>query len=241
MKLTVFGANGPTGRLLTRRALAEGHHVVAVTRRPDHFPIEHARLGVGGADVHDGGAVRLAVTDADAVLSTLGSPFTRAEVTVYSQGSANIMAAMRAAGVRRLVCVTSSAMAPHPEPLGGILFERVVQPYVVKRLGRTVYDDMRRMESMVSTSGLDWTIVRPSGLFGAPSVSHYEVALDHIGHRFTARVDLADCMLRAVTEGSDVGAAIAVATTAAEPSMAKLLWREGFRKGRGAYVAAGAQ
>ena len=44
MKLAVFGANGPTGRLLTGLALDEGHGVVAFTRRPDSFPIEHADL-----------------------------------------------------------------------------------------------------------------------------------------------------------------------------------------------------
>ncbi|WP_406725740.1 hypothetical protein WJ438_15240 [Streptomyces sp. GD-15H] len=31
MRITVFGANGPTGRLLTGRALAAGHRGSAVT------------------------------------------------------------------------------------------------------------------------------------------------------------------------------------------------------------------
>lgn len=35
MNLTIFGANGPTGRLLTRLAIDAGHRVVAVTRHPD--------------------------------------------------------------------------------------------------------------------------------------------------------------------------------------------------------------
>ena len=34
MKLAVFGANGPTGRLLTQLALDEDHDVVAFTRHP---------------------------------------------------------------------------------------------------------------------------------------------------------------------------------------------------------------
>ena len=32
MRIVVFGANGATGRLLTRQALAAGHQVAAVTR-----------------------------------------------------------------------------------------------------------------------------------------------------------------------------------------------------------------
>src|SRR5580704_410392 len=185
MKLAVFGANGPTGRLLTKLALDEDHGVVAFTRHPDAFPIEHRNIDVVGGDVHDPDAVASAIDGTDAVVSTLGVPFAKTPITVYSDGVAKIMAGMHAAGTKRLVCVTSSAVGPYPEPLGGFIFEKIVQPYVVNKLGKTVYDDMRRMEAMVSASDLAWTIVRPSGLFEAPTVSGYDVALDHVPYRFT--------------------------------------------------------
>jgi putative NADH-flavin reductase len=171
-----------------------------------------------------------AIAGVDAVISALGVPFAKTAVTVYSDGIANIVAGMRVAHAKRLVCVTSSALAPHPEPLGGFFFEKVIQPYVVNKLGKTVYDDMRRMEAIVSASELAWTIVRPSGLFEASSVSAYGVALDHIGHRFTARIDLADCLLREVVGDLHVQTAIAVASPDAHPSMLKLVWQEGLRK-----------
>jgi putative NADH-flavin reductase len=230
MKLAVFGANGPTGRILTRLALDEGNEVVAFTRRPDSFPIEHSGLEVVAGDVHDPAAVVGAVVGTDAVLCTLGVPFAKTPVTVYSEGAANIMAEMHTAGIKRLVCVTSSAVAAHPEALGGFLFEKVMQPYVVKVLGRTLYDDMRRMEELVRRSDLVWTIVRPSGLFESPEVTPYEVARDHIGHRFTSRTDLADCLLRQATDDEYTQATIAIATTAIKPNMLKLIWREGIRK-----------
>jgi uncharacterized protein YbjT (DUF2867 family) len=230
MKLVVFGANGPTGRLLTRLALDEGHEVVAFTRRPDAFPLEDRRLSVVGGDVYDAGAVAGAIEGTGAVLSTLGVPFAKTPITVYSQGATNIIAGMRAAGVKRFACVTSSAVSPHPEPLGGFVFEKIMQPYVVNKLGRTTYDDMRRMEAIVAGSDLAFTIVRPSGLFEAPAVSPYEVAPDHIGHRFTARIDLADCLLRQAEDDAWARSTIAVATPGAKPSMLKLIWREGIRK-----------
>lgn len=230
MKLTVFGANGPTGRLLTRLALDGGHAVVAFTRRPDAFPIEHRRLEVRAGDVHDPIAVASAIDGTDAVLSTLGVPFGKAPVSVYSDGVANMIAGMHAGGIKRLACVSSSAVGPHPEPLGGFIFEKIMQPYVVNKLGKTVYDDMRRMEAIVSDSDLAWTIVRPSGLFEARAVAAYGVAIDHIGHRFTARIDLADCLLRQALEDTYVRSTIAVATPSAKPSMLKLIWQEGIRK-----------
>jgi putative NADH-flavin reductase len=230
MKLAVFGANGATGRLLTQLALDEDHDVVAFTRHPETFPIEHRRLEVAAGDVHDAAAVASAIDGTDAVLSTLGVPFAKTPITVYSDGIANIIAGMRAAGIKRLACVSSSAVGPHPEPLGGFIFEKIMQPYVVNKLGKTVYDDMRRMEAMVSASDLAWTIVRPSGLFEAPVVSAYDVAIDHIGYRFTARIDLADCLLRQALDDTSVRSTVAVATPSAKPSMLKLIWQEGIRK-----------
>ncbi|MFJ9352182.1 NAD(P)H-binding protein [Streptomyces sp. NPDC101237] len=61
MNIVVFGANGPTGRQVTAQALAEGHTVTAVTRRPERFPAGDARLRVAAADVFDPAAVSRAV------------------------------------------------------------------------------------------------------------------------------------------------------------------------------------
>jgi len=230
MKLAVFGANGPTGRLLTRLALDEDHDVVAVTRHPDAFPLEHPQLEVAGADVHNAGAVAAALDGSDAVLSTLGVPFAKTPINVYSDGVAHIIAGMRAAGIKRIACVSSSAVGPHPEPLGGFVFEKIMQPYVVNKLGKTLYDDMRRMESMLFDSDRAWTIVRPSGLFEARAVSAYRVAVDFVPFRFTARIDLADCLLRQALDDTYSRTAIAVATPDARPSMVKLIWQEGIRK-----------
>ncbi|HEX3540220.1 MAG TPA: NAD(P)H-binding protein [Acidimicrobiales bacterium] len=230
MKLAVFGANGPTGRLLTKLALGEEHEVVGFTRHPETFPIEHVGLTVVTGDVHDAAAVAGAIDGVDAVISTLGVPFAKSPVTVYSDGGGKIMAAMRAEGVKRFVCVTSSVLGPHPEPLGGFVFEKIMQPYVVSKLGKTTYDDMRRLEAIVSESDLAWTIVRPSGLFEAPAVSGYVVAPDYVGYRFTARIDLADCLLRQALADTHVHAAIAVATPSAHPSILKVIWQEGIRK-----------
>src|SRR4051794_28989840 len=99
MKLVIFGANGQTGKLVTKQALAEGHAVTAVTRHPEAFPLCHERLHVLGGDVYDPKSVEQAVEGQDAVLSTLGVPFTGKPITVYSQGMAHIVQAMKKYGV----------------------------------------------------------------------------------------------------------------------------------------------
>jgi len=163
-------------------------------------------------------------------VSVLGVPFGKEPIHVYSAGSTHVLAAMRRHGVDRLLAVSSSTMSPHPEQDGGVVFRRVMQPYVTNRLGRTLYDDMRRMEATIADSGLAWTIVRPSGLFDLPAVTDYVVAEDHLPGRFTARIDLADCLLRLVDDDRFVATAAAVTTVAVRPSIASIIWREGIRK-----------
>ena len=232
MRLTIFGANGPTGRRLTRQALGAGHDVVAFTRRPDSFPglpDLPGRLDVVGGDVLDPAAVERAVKGGDAVVSTLGVPFGRTPVRTYSEGVANIVDAMRSHDLTRLVCVTSSAVEPHRQP-GGFVFNRMVQPFVVGVVGRTVYEDMRRMEALVRETELDWTVVRPSGLFHREGVGDYDVAPGFLPGRFTSRADLADALLRLAVDRGHEREVVSVVSGPPHPSMVKLIWREAVGK-----------
>jgi putative NADH-flavin reductase len=230
MNIVIFGANGPTGRLLTEQTLAAGHTVTAVTRNPDAFPLKNARLQVMRGDVCDLSSVEQAIAGKDAVLSTLGVPFNRKEITVYSQGVGHIVQAMNKHGVRRLVCVSSSATEPHIDPKGGFFFERILQPTIINTIGKTLYIDMRRMEAIVKNSNLDWTIVRPSGLFETPEVTPYKMAETYIRGRFTSRADLASCMLHQLTNDQYLKKVVAVGTFAVQPSMLKLIMKEAFQK-----------
>src|SRR6478752_626946 len=115
MRITVFGANGPTGRHLTDQALAAGHQVTAVTRRPGSLPAR-AGLTAAVADATDPAAVDAAVEGADAVLSALGARFSKEPITLYSQSAAAITRAMDRHGVRRLLVISSSIADPDWRP-----------------------------------------------------------------------------------------------------------------------------
>jgi nucleoside-diphosphate-sugar epimerase len=230
MRIVIFGANGPTGRLLTRLSAAAGHDAFAVTRQPDAFPIDDPRVRVVHGDVLDPEDVDGVVKGSDAVLSALGVPFGKDPVEVYSRGAQHMLASMRRHDVRRLVVVSSGAVTGQDEPTGGIVFNRVMQPYVMNKLGKTVYDDMRRMEALVSASEVDWTILRPSGFYELPDVTKYSLTEEHGPGRFTARVDLADAMLRQVREQYFVGKVGHVITTESNPSMLSMMLREARKK-----------
>ena len=66
-------------------------------------------------------------------------------------------------------------------------------------------------------------------MFTYGAVTDYRLAEDHLPGRFTAREDLAACLLRQTSDRSFVNKVAAVATVAVQPSMLQLIWREGIR------------
>jgi putative NADH-flavin reductase len=203
--------------------------VIAVTRHPGQIPPGDG-LSVIRADVTDAAAVDAAVAGGEAVASTLGVPYSRRPITVYSAGTANIIAAMENHGVRRLVVSGTVAIDPGYRASDSLLFTRVMEPLFMRLPGKTLYADNRRMEALILASSLDWTIVRACWLFDAATVSRYQLTEGTIRGMFTARADLAACLLAQLTSDTYVRKTIGVVTTAGTPSIPRQIWREGVMK-----------
>jgi nucleoside-diphosphate-sugar epimerase len=108
VRLTIFGATGPTGRRLLERAIAEGHEVTAFARDPSRLKAQHERLRVVRGDAFDAADVEGAVADAEAVISVLGgepsNPLRPSRSGDRngpgSAGARHIVAAMKEHGIR---------------------------------------------------------------------------------------------------------------------------------------------
>jgi putative NADH-flavin reductase len=87
----------------------------------------------------------------DAVLSVLGTRGLGA-TSVLEDSSRATIAAMRSAGVNRLVILSSALLDAH---IG------VVNRIVSRTLLRHFSSDQRAMEKLVTASDLDWTVLRP--------------------------------------------------------------------------------
>jgi putative NADH-flavin reductase len=209
MRITVFGATGGTGRHVVEQALEAGHQVTAVVRDPTRLAIAATDgLTVVTAQLDDRAAVGRAVAGADAVVDTLG-PHGTGPTTVRADAASVIIAAMREAGVRRLVVV--SAVGAHTEGDGP--FIRFVVKPVLGYILRHAFADMRAMEAIVRASGLDWTIVLPPQLTDGPRTGKVrrQVGGNVRGSYRIARADLAAAVLQAVTDDAVRGASLSVA------------------------------
>jgi uncharacterized protein YbjT (DUF2867 family) len=106
----------------------------------------------------------------------------------------------------------------------------VLKPVIGNTFGRTLYDDMLRMEKLVRDSDLDWTIVRPSGLFHTDGVTDYLTGVAFVKGQYTSRADLADFLLRQASETEFVRQAAALITVDPQPTVMQLIRNEALAK-----------
>jgi putative NADH-flavin reductase len=191
VKVTVFGANGGTGKQVVDQALAAGHEVTAVARNPETVPGDRDRLTVVRGDVHDLASVEAAVAGSDAVVSVLGVADRKQPTKVYSDGVGNMVRAMKADGPRRIIALSADGVEPNPNVNIG---QRLVTALVVGRILRNQYTDMVEMERVLAESDTDWTVLRPPRLSDKERTGEYRFTVgEPIGPcSGISRADLAD-------------------------------------------------
>jgi hypothetical protein len=143
------------------------------------------------------------------VLSVLAPSGNQPAYTV-SRGIDNILAAMKAHGVRRLIIsVGAGVRDPRDTPtpvhaLFGVL---------VKLLSRAVYEDMRQAAEKVRASDLDWTIVRVPRLVDGPaSAGVWSGYVSKEMGTSLRRADLAAAMLKQLSDRTHIRQAPAISS-----------------------------
>ena len=147
----VLGGGGFVGRHVVNRLVQDGKRVVVPTRRRENARhlILLPTVDVVDADIHDPPALARLAANAAAVVNLVGilneagrNTFAR----VHAELAQKVVAACRAAGVRRVVQM--SALNASPE--GPSRYQR----------------SKGEAEAAIVASGLDWTIFQPSVIFG---------------------------------------------------------------------------
>jgi len=196
MKIVLWGATGLTGHEILNQAIDAGHEVKAVTRKPSLIEVEHATLSVVQGDVLNPQSVQEAVAGGEVVISALGSgaSFAKARkpTTIYSEGFANIIAAMRKHNIRRFIALLSVGTVPDPN-------EALIHKLIIRPLIRDTYDDMRRAENFLDDcNDIDWIGIRPLRLMNTPRTGKYRTAANILspGGVKISRADVAEFILK---------------------------------------------
>jgi nucleoside-diphosphate-sugar epimerase len=153
--IALTGATGFVGQTVLDEAERRGLTVRALTRRPQ---VARGSVTWIAGDLTSQSALAELLSGADAVIHIAGltnSPDPAAFRTCNVDGTAALIAAAEAARVERFVFVSSlSAREPELSAYGASKAEA---------------------EKLVEASGLDWTIVRPPGVYGPRDVDYFEM------------------------------------------------------------------
>lgn len=204
MKLLIVGATGGLGRATVAEAVRRGHDVSALVRDPAAADLPEPVARVRG-DVLDPASLVAAVSGRDAVICALGTPSPRRPSTLLGDGTRNLVAAMKSARVRRLVCVTLLGTAESRRQAS--LFYR----HVILRVLAPMVPDKEDQERVVRECGLEWVLVRPPRFTGGPGRPPRVMRAGDKGRAgHVARQQLARILLDAAERPDYVGQAITV-------------------------------
>lgn len=204
--IAVFGASGLTASECVYQAIKDGDNVVGFTRNPSNLVVPK---GSGGADAekpfsdpnltmiagdvcNPADVAKVFENDIDGVVIALGGKTSDVGVTMLTDGTNNIMAAMKEKGVKRVAVITSIG-AGDSKNQAPFAF-KVLMMTVMKK----IFTDKNNQEDAVSKSGLEYCIVRPGGLTVDPPTGVINVIDGEAGS--IPRADVAQFCLEAVKD-----------------------------------------
>ncbi len=187
IKIVIIGATARTADELVPQALWRGHEVIAFARRPQRVRFKsHPRLTIAKGDVYDQESIEAVLTGDEIVISIYGPRVDPAEevpeTDLMSQGTTNIINAMKIKGNTKLM-VTGSMAARRVKEAGftadtpktdDITPETTLWIYNL----RGPYNDMLKMEEITKQSDLDYIILRPGQLVIEPPRGDVRIAVD---------------------------------------------------------------
>ena len=206
MKLLILGGTGATGKHLVAQALEAGHDVAVLARDAARAGPQRPRLRVMVGDLQDSTALADALRGQDAVISALGRGYSFKSEHLIERTVPGIIAAMKAAGVRRLLFTSALGVGP------SVADSPVLARLFFRTLLRGIYADKLIGDQLIRSSGLDWTIVQPSQMTDGRLTRTYRSGerLAMSGMPRISRADVAHFLLHAAGDAGAVGKTIVV-------------------------------
>jgi uncharacterized protein len=152
MDLLVLGATGRTGRRAVAEALARGHKVTALVRRPGSAPA--GTVEVNGEATNEV-ALKNALEGKDAVLIALAGS-AKQGYEVLSAAAEAVIKAMEATGVGRVVMICSSGVLDADD--GGYRGKNLADEF------KPIFAEHLKAYRAFDKTNLDWTILCPPNL-----------------------------------------------------------------------------
>lgn len=197
--ISIFGASGRTGRIVTKQLLSQGYTIKALVRNPDKIISTSKNITLLQGDATNYDVIEQTIDGCVAVISVLG----------YSKGSKkgfqteaikNIIEAMHKKQVKRIIILTGTGVYFEGDTfaLGNWLVTLIIKTIAPERFK----DGVSQCKSLLQ-SDLDWTIVRAPLLTNGKEKEVYKTGILKIGFfSHISREDIVGFMLKLLKDNS---------------------------------------
>ncbi|MDP4103485.1 MAG: NAD(P)H-binding protein [Bacillota bacterium] len=205
MKILVFGATGPTGKLIISQGLELGYKMSAFVRNPERLPIRHTNLNIITGNVFDREKVQSAVEGHDVILSALGNGKSL-KGNVFSVGTKNIVDAMKNSPNRRAIFMSAYGVG---ESINNV---PILLKIIYNSILKNTFDDKALGEKYLKQSNLDWTLIHPVILTNKAKTGSYRKGelISISGVPMISRADVAELMLKLANDRTSIRRTIVI-------------------------------
>ena len=201
MKIAVIGASAGIGLETVKRALERNHEVVALARSAVQHPENPLLSSINGDALNKNNLTR-AIEGSDAVIVTLGTRKNMDQTTLFSDFAKLLLEVQKESKSKAThLIVTGFGTGESANYVGW--FVKLFLKYFLK----DVYSDKAKMEELISSSNLNWLIVRPGRLLGKPRTEKYRIETSfYKGVNIGAinRSDVADYLVKQAEQPTDI-------------------------------------
>jgi len=197
VKLTVFGASGPTGQQVVDQAVGRGHEVTAVvtsTAPESRFPDE---VDVVEANVYEGENIEETLNESTVVCNVIRHS-KNSPPDYLTVCGAHILDAMEAAEVGRYLTVVPAAVQRDGEQFG---VGESIGTSVFQLLRPTVTVDATNHVADVTARDLNWTVIRVLRLTEGTTTRQYTTGNISLGIGSVSYGDVAAFLLDCCDRG----------------------------------------
>lgn len=196
---SIIGATGGTGIEFLTQSENYSYDITAFVRSPEKLKEQFPNLKLVKASIDDFEILKRELVDFDVIVSLVGVSGllqARKPNAIYERTGKNLTKIATLNNIKRLIIVSSGGVVEaENEPW---FFKYLLKPIFLNKM----YDDMRVMENIITSSNLDYTIVRPPYLTKGKLTKKYRVILDKWfeDDKDLSRADLAHYLLNCLED-----------------------------------------
>jgi putative NADH-flavin reductase len=195
MNITIIGASAGVGLETVKRALDRNHIVTTLSRSEINLP-SHKNLKILKGSATNKADLKTAIEHTDAVIVALGTGTSFKATTLFSE-SARLLSELQMETNNNIpfIVLTGFGAGESRQYLSSLLQKIFFKLF----LDKEVYKDKNKMEEIISSSQMNWEIVRAGTLENKPLTEKYKVETElykgiKIGE--INRADVADFMVK---------------------------------------------